>query len=79
MDINLPRLNGHEVISYIRQDEALKDIPIFIVSSSRSPEDLEKSRPFVQHYLVKPMDLMEFEKGIRKVEHFFFSIMRTEK
>jgi chemotaxis family two-component system response regulator Rcp1 len=79
MDINLPRLNGHEVISYIRQDDALKDTPIFIVSSSRAPADLEKSRPLVQHYLVKPMDLMEFEKGIRKVEQFFFSIIRTEK
>jgi CheY-like chemotaxis protein len=79
MDINLPRLNGHEVISYIRKDDALKDTPIFIVSSSRAPADLEKSKPFVQHYLVKPMDLMEFEKGIRKIDQFSFSIMRTEK
>lgn len=79
MDINLPRLNGHEVISYIRKDEALKDTPIFIVSSSRAPADMQRSSQFVQHYLVKPMDLMEFEKGIRKVDHFFFNIMRTEK
>ena len=79
MDINLPRLNGHEVIAYIRNDEMLKETPIFIVSSSSAPYDMEKSRPFVQHYLTKPIDLMEFEKGIRKINQFLFSITKNEK
>jgi CheY-like chemotaxis protein len=78
MDINLPRINGHEVIAYIRKDDALKDTPVFIVSSSNAPTDIEKSKPFVQHYLTKPMDMMEFEKGIRKVDHFSFCIMNNE-
>lgn len=78
MDINLPRINGHEVIAYIRKDEVLNDTPIFIVSSSSAPADLEKSKPFVQYYLTKPLDLMEFEKGIRMIERFSFSIIKSE-
>lgn len=78
MDINLPRINGHEVIAHIRKDEVLKDTPIFIVSSSNAPADLEKSKPFVQHYLTKPLDLMEFEKGIRSVAQFSFCIIKND-
>lgn len=78
MDINLPRINGHEVIAHIRKDEVLKDTPIFIFSSSSASADIEKSKPFVQHYLTKPMELMEFEKGIRKVDQFSFCIMNNE-
>lgn len=78
MDINLPRINGHEVIEYIRKDEVLKGMPIFIVSSSSAPADLEKSKPFVQHYLTKPLDMMEFEKGIRSLNQFSFCIIKTE-
>jgi len=78
MDINLPRINGHEVIAYIRNDEVLKDTPVFIVSSSSAPADLEKSKPFVQYYLTKPLDLMEFEKGIRGINQFSLCIIKNE-
>jgi CheY-like chemotaxis protein len=67
MDINLPRVNGHEVIAYMRNDNELKDIPIFIISSSVAPSDMEQSKSMVQHYLTKPMDLETFLHGIKKL------------
>ena len=76
MDINLPLVNGHEAIAHIRQDDALKNIPIFIFSSSSAPSDLEKSKPFVQHYLTKPLELDEFMEGIRKINQFSLCIVK---
>ena len=76
MDINLPLVNGHEAIAYIRQDDALKNIPIFIFSSSSAPSDLEKSKPFVQHYLTKPLELDKFMEGIRKINQFSLCIVK---
>ena len=67
MDINLPRINGHEVIAFLRNDSAFKNVPIFIISSSSAPADMEKSKPFIQHYLTKPLDLEEFFKGLDKI------------
>lgn len=76
MDINLPLVNGHEAIAHIRKDDALKNIPIFIFSSSNAPLDLEKSKTFVQHYLTKPLELVKFMEGIRKIENFSLCVVR---
>jgi CheY-like chemotaxis protein len=67
MDFNLPRINGHEVIAYMRTENALKDIPVFIISSSAAPADMEQSKSMVQHYLTKPMELIDFLDGIKKL------------
>jgi CheY-like chemotaxis protein len=68
MDINMPRLTGFEVLEWIKHDLLLRRIPVIIVSSSESPEDINRAYELgANAYMIKPVDY-------RQVEHLFASI-----
>jgi len=67
LDVNLPRRNGFEILREIRQQADLKDFPVFMLTGSRSREDMEKGRSLdVASFITKPHHLEEFEEIIRK-------------
>jgi CheY-like chemotaxis protein len=71
MDINLPRINGHEVIKLIKTDERLSRIPVIVLTSSSAPTDLAKSEiNSVNNYLVKPIDIPKFLQSIQTLERY---------
>ncbi len=54
-DINMPDINGLELISYLRTNQNYKDIPIFIISTEGSKQDIEKGKLLgADEYVVKP-------------------------
>lgn len=54
-DINMPDINGLELISYLRANPNYKNIPVFIISTEVSPRDIEKGKQLgADEYLVKP-------------------------
>ena len=54
-DINMPDINGLELISYLRNNPHYKDIPVFIISSEGSAQDIEKGKQLgADEYVVKP-------------------------
>ena len=54
-DINMPDINGLELISYLRANQNYKDIPVFIISTEGSAKDIEKGKQLgADEYLVKP-------------------------
>lgn len=54
-DINMPDINGLELISYLRSNPNYKDIPVFIISTEGSAKDIEKGRQLgADEYVVKP-------------------------
>lgn len=54
-DINMPDINGLELISYLRNNQNYKDIPIFIISTECSAKDIEKGKQLgADEYVVKP-------------------------
>jgi len=56
MDLNLPGLDGRELIARIQQDERLRAIPIIVISTSDYEKDIELGRRLgVQHYVIKPL------------------------
>lgn len=58
LDLNLPVLDGREVLKTIRTDASLKDIPIVIVSTSDYERDIEFGRQHgVHHYIIKPLQV----------------------
>jgi CheY-like chemotaxis protein len=58
LDLNLPALDGREVLKTIRADASLKDIPIVIVSTSDYERDIEFGRQHgVHHYIIKPLQV----------------------
>jgi two-component system chemotaxis response regulator CheY len=54
-DINMPDINGLELISYLRSNQNYKDIPVFIISSEGSAKDIERGKQLgADEYVVKP-------------------------
>ncbi len=80
LDINIPMLNGHEVLKCIKEDERTKIIPVIMLTTSSSERDILKS---YQHhancFISKPVDAEEFVKAIRELEIFWFNIVKFPK
>lgn len=54
-DINMPDINGLELISYLRKNPNYKDIPVFIISSEGNPKDIERGKQLgADEYVIKP-------------------------
>jgi two-component system, response regulator len=72
LDIKMPRMDGIEVLRAIRADEALKRIPVVILSSSREERDLAASWDLgVNAYVVKPVDADQFFDAVRALGQFW--------
>lgn len=72
LDLNLPRKNGKEVLAEIKQDERLRQIPVFILSSSTRPEDVNKAYDLHANcYIAKPSDLTGLVELGRIIEAFW--------
>jgi signal transduction histidine kinase/CheY-like chemotaxis protein len=68
LDLNLPKVNGLEVLQQIKADESLRMIPVVILTSSREERDLVAShRLGVNAYVVKPVDFHEFVDAIQEL------------
>ncbi|GFO56685.1 response regulator [Geomonas sp. Red276] len=66
-DINMPDINGLELISYVRNNPNYASIPLFIVSTESGDKDLEKGRALgANEYLVKPFDPAKLQELISK-------------
>lgn len=77
LDLNLPKMDGREVLSEIKQDTDLKRIPVLILTSSQTDKDIIKS--YNQHancYITKPVDLDQFFEVIKSIESFWLSIVK---
>ncbi|MFX1273713.1 MAG: response regulator [Promethearchaeota archaeon] len=76
LDLNLPKKNGFEVLKEIKQDENLRRIPVVILSISDAEEDLLKTyNLYANCYIKKPVDIVEFEKIVKSIGNFWFSIV----
>lgn len=76
LDLNLPRKDGREVLADIKAHEDLKRIPVVILTTSQSEEDVLKSYNLHANcYITKPIDLNQFTKVVRSIEDFWFSIV----
>ncbi|MEL7034400.1 MAG: response regulator [Cyanobacteria bacterium J06592_8] len=63
LDLNLPKKNGREVLAAIQSDSALKTIPVIILTTSVTDEDILKFQLLKAHcYIPKPTDLSEFSQ-----------------
>lgn len=78
LDINLPRIDGHEIMQFINQDAQLRTIPVFMLSSSDAALDIETSKKNnAHHYLTKPLDVFEFVNEVKKISAFWFNIVKV--
>lgn len=77
LDMNLPKVNGLEVLAKIKADEALKIIPVVMLTTSTSEQDvLDAYRNYVNCYINKPIDLEEFIVVIKNIESFWLNTVK---
>jgi len=77
LDLNMPRMNGHEVLAVIKQHADWRRIPVVIMTSSDKDRDVVAA--YDQHancYVTKPMDAQKFMEAVRSIEDFWLSIVR---
>lgn len=72
LDLNMPRMNGIEFLHAVKSDEALRAIPVVILTTSNEPVDKRKCfRCSVAGYLVKPADHRRFEEMIGTIDRYW--------
>jgi two-component system, chemotaxis family, response regulator Rcp1 len=77
LDLNLPRMDGREVLATMKQDPQLRRIPVVILTSSEAESDIVKSYELHANcYMCKPVDLTRFLETVRKIEEFWLTIVR---
>ena len=74
LDLNLPRMDGREVLAHIKQDDSLKTIPTVILTTSDAEGDvMESYRLRANAYLTKPVQLNKFENLVRSLNDFWLT------
>ncbi|HWG85020.1 MAG TPA: response regulator [Deinococcales bacterium] len=77
LDLNMPRKGGLEVLSEVKNDPALRDIPVVILTTSSAEEDIVKSyQSHANAYITKPVDLAKFLEVVRSLEEFWLAVVR---
>ena len=77
LDLNLPRMNGFELLKTIKTDENLRLIPVVVLTTSKAEQDIVKSYDLhANAYVTKPVDLEQFIHVIRSIEDFWLEIVR---
>jgi chemotaxis family two-component system response regulator Rcp1 len=74
LDLNLPRMDGREVLVHIKADHSLKTIPTIILTTSESEADILKSYQLLANcYLSKPVQLEAFESLVKSINDFWLT------
>lgn len=74
LDLQLPKLDGREVLTRIKSDEELKKIPLVILTASKAHEDILRSENlFVDSYMTKPVDLDKFLAVVKQLKKFWLA------
>ena len=77
LDLNLPRMDGREVLNEIKGDASLRNIPVVVLTSSQADDDI--ARVYSLHancYVTKPVDLDQFIRVVESIEDFWFTIVK---
>ncbi len=74
LDLNLPKMDGREVLALIKEDASLKAIPTVVLTISDAKADIKKSYQLAANcYLTKPVQLDEFERLVASINDFWLS------
>jgi CheY-like chemotaxis protein len=77
LDLNLPRVDGREVLSQVKSDEDLRRIPIIVLTTSEAEEDIVRSYDLhANAYVTKPVDFNRFLQVIQSIDEFFVTVVK---
>jgi len=76
LDLNLPRKDGREVLSIIKNEEQLRNIPVVVLTTSKAEEDVLKSYALHANcYVTKPVDLEKFIVVVQSIDRFWLTVV----
>lgn len=76
LDLNLPKMDGREVLAKVKADENLKRIPVVILTTSKAEEDILKTYNLHANcYITKPLGLQQFLDVVKSIENFWMSLV----
>ncbi|WP_425412626.1 response regulator [Micromonospora halophytica] len=80
LDLNMPRMDGRQVLGEVKQDEDLRTIPIVVLTTSNADNDIVGSYTLQANaYVTKPIDLDDFNDVVRRIDEFFGRVVVLPK
>jgi CheY-like chemotaxis protein len=77
LDLDMPRMNGQEVLAEVKADPDLRRIPVIMMTSSQREQDIMKAYDLhVNSYVIKPVDVEKFINAVKSIEHFWFTVVK---
>jgi CheY-like chemotaxis protein len=77
LDLNLPRMNGSEVLAEIKRDPDLASIPVVVLTTSEAEEDVVRAyRLHANAYITKPVDFERFRQIVHQIDEFFVGVVK---
>jgi CheY-like chemotaxis protein len=77
LDLNLPRMDGRELLAKIRDDPRLTRIPVVVLTTSDAEADILRSYELhANAYVTKPVDLNRFLKVVQEIDNFFVTVVK---
>lgn len=77
LDLNLPRMDGRELLEKIKEDSDLRRIPVVILTTSKAEEDIVRTYDLHANcYITKPVDLEKFIVVVKSIENFWMTIVK---
>ncbi len=80
LDLNLPKIDGLEVLKFVKSHQTLRTIPVVILTSSRSPKDIVSAyAEYANSVISKPLDPVEFLRIVQGLKDYWVTIVRLPK
>jgi two-component system response regulator len=80
LDLNLPKYDGRQVLERIRAEPDLTHIPVVILTTSSSEEDILRSyKLHANAFVTKPVDVNDFIAAVRQIDEFFLTVVRLPR
>ena len=77
LDLNLPRMDGREVLAEVKADDDLRQIPVVVLTTSEAEDDVLQSYSLhANAYVTKPVDFERFIEVVRRIDEFFVRVVR---
>jgi CheY-like chemotaxis protein len=80
LDLNLPKMDGREVLKEIRADPDLTDLPVVVLTTSQNEEDIVKAyKMHANCYISKPVDFIQFTEIVKQIEGFWLQLVKLPR
>ncbi|MCP3765807.1 MULTISPECIES: response regulator [Streptomyces] len=72
LDLNMPRMNGRDLLKVLKNDDDLQTIPVVVLTTSTAPDDVTGAySSHANAYVTKPVNLEEFEQAVQSIDSFY--------